>query len=245
MNLLHPGHHVFRIVNERNWGGGRSKLSEREIAARDRVINFGKYKGKMLGSLPSKYLKWVSKNLRAGHFEEWAKLADKVLEDPIYGDRIEWELALNVLSGNSCSSRRPTSAVCELQDISERFGWDNLDKVGWAKVDFDLLGTSKSARIPRLVHNVNQPPLVNLNPSPPPLPPLSRRMERRERQRMRLRTQPQPQPQSQQLHEDPIAEQDDNGKQNHDGIPNPFPGRQALLGRAIIHHSRHKQSHNI
>lgn len=122
------------------------------IPARDRSIDFGKYKGKMLGTLPSTYLKWVSKNLRAHDFEEWAKLADEVLEDPVYRDRIEWESAQKILNGDvvSTSSRIPQNAVSELLDISERFGWDNEDKLGWAKIDFGLLGTSKGGRIPRL-----------------------------------------------------------------------------------------------
>ncbi|XP_060669358.1 uncharacterized protein LOC107428220 isoform X3 [Ziziphus jujuba] len=121
-------------------------------AARDRVIDFGKYKGRMLGTLPARYLKWVSKNLRARDFEEWAKLADHVLQDPVYQDRIEWELAQNVLNGNSSSSSSSgnLSAVAELLEISERFGWDNNDKVGWSRVNFELLGTSKGGRIPRL-----------------------------------------------------------------------------------------------
>lgn len=122
------------------------------IPARDRAIDFGKYKGKMLGTLPSKYLKWVSKNLRARDFEEWAKLADEVLEDPVYRDRIEWESAQKILNGDvvmRSSSRIPQNAVSELLDISEKFGWDNEDKLGWAKIDFGLLGTSKGGRIPR------------------------------------------------------------------------------------------------
>lgn len=45
------------------------------IPARDRVIEFGKYRGKMLGTLPSRYLRWISKNLRARDFEEWSKFA--------------------------------------------------------------------------------------------------------------------------------------------------------------------------
>lgn len=110
----------------------------------------------MLGSLPSSYLKWVSKNLRARDFEEWAKLADQVLEDPIYKDRIEWEFAENVLNGNrsrAVSSPRAgdISAVSELLEISDRFGWDNNDKAGWGKINFELLGTSRGGRIPRLV----------------------------------------------------------------------------------------------
>ncbi|OVA19226.1 hypothetical protein BVC80_521g11 [Macleaya cordata] len=105
----------------------------------------------MLGTLPSKYLKWVSKTLRARDFEEWAKLADEVLQDPVYKDRLEWELAeitLNGDKGNGISGRNG-SAVSDLLDISERFGWDNEDKIGWSRIDFALLGTSKGGRIPR------------------------------------------------------------------------------------------------
>lgn len=107
----------------------------------------------MLGTLPSSYLKWVSKNLRARDFEDWAKLADHVLRDPVYQDRIEWELAQNVLNGNNFSSSSSSgnlSAVSELLEINERFGWDNNDKVGWSRVNFELLGTSKGGIIPRL-----------------------------------------------------------------------------------------------
>lgn len=99
----------------------------------------------MLGSLPSTYLRWVSKNLRARDFEDWAKLADQVLDDAVYRDRIEWESAENALSGN----RSNAGGVSELLGISERFGWDNDDKVGWSRVNLELLGTSKGGRIPR------------------------------------------------------------------------------------------------
>uniref|UniRef100_A0A6N2LPE3 Uncharacterized protein n=1 Tax=Salix viminalis TaxID=40686 RepID=A0A6N2LPE3_SALVM len=126
----------------------------------DRLIDFGKYKGKMLGTLPSTYLKWVSKNLRAGDCEQWAKLADHVLQDPVYKDRLEWEFADTVLNGNNNRSISGSSlskndggdgdsAVSRLLEISERFGWDNEDKVGWSRVNFELLGTSKGGKIPR------------------------------------------------------------------------------------------------
>ncbi|KAK4394973.1 hypothetical protein Sango_1651600 [Sesamum angolense] len=124
--------------------------NSKTIPARDRVIDLGKYKGKMLGSLPSNYLKWVSKNLRAGDTEEWAKLADEVLRDPVYRDRMEWELAEKMLNGNGARPNFRGNAVCELVEMSERFGWDNEDKEGWRKIDFGLLGTSKGGRIPRL-----------------------------------------------------------------------------------------------
>ncbi|PQP99289.1 uncharacterized protein Pyn_15323 [Prunus yedoensis var. nudiflora] len=106
----------------------------------------------MLGTLPSSYLRWVSKNLRAREFEDWAKLADQVLDDAVYKDRIEWELAENVLNGNR-SSALGAGGVSELLEMSERFGWDNNDKIGWSRVNFELLGTSRGGRIPRLRRN--------------------------------------------------------------------------------------------
>ncbi|KAF4388714.1 hypothetical protein G4B88_018991, partial [Cannabis sativa] len=127
-----------------------SKTKTQQIPARDRPIDFGKHKGKLLGTLPSNYLKWVSKNLRARDFEHWANLADQVLQDPLYQDRIQWEFAQNILEGNhrSSSISKPVSEL--LLEMSERFGWDNEDKVGWSRVDFELLGTSKGGRIPRV-----------------------------------------------------------------------------------------------
>nr|AFK36403.1 unknown [Lotus japonicus] len=231
--------------------GSNCKSGRREtaVAARDRVVDFGKYKGKMLGSLPSSYLKWVSKNLRAGDSEEWAKLADQVLGDPIYRDRIEWELALNVLNGNSSSSRQPTSirggAVSELEEISERFGWDNLDKIGWGKLDFDLLGTCKGGRIPRLVNlNLIQPKQQRVRDNHTPEPQPSRRTERRERRKMmKLRTQEEEaQAEQQQLnnnfhksHTHSHREEEQEQDVKNAPIANPFPGRQALLRRAMNH----------
>ncbi|KAH0920784.1 hypothetical protein HID58_020802 [Brassica napus] len=124
------------------------------LAARDTIIDFGKHKGKMLGSLPSSYLKWVSKNLRAGDTEYWAKLADQVLDDDVYKDRVEWEFAEKILHGSDESLKKSreeeVSSVSMLLEISERFGWDNEDKIGWSRVNFELLGTSKGGRIPRL-----------------------------------------------------------------------------------------------
>ncbi|XP_026659158.2 uncharacterized protein LOC103703998 isoform X2 [Phoenix dactylifera] len=127
----------------------RPKPKPQNLPARDRVIDFGKHKGRMLGSLPSNYLLWVSKNLRARNFEHWARLADEVLRDPVYRDRIEWESAERILNGDG---RRGSSEspVSDLLDISERFGWDNEDKASWARVDFQLLGTSMGGRIPRV-----------------------------------------------------------------------------------------------
>ncbi|PIA43866.1 hypothetical protein AQUCO_01800126v1 [Aquilegia coerulea] len=128
------------------------------LPARDRIIDFGKHKGKMLGTLPSKYLKWVSKNLRARDFEQWAKLADEVLQDPVYKDRLEWEFAENLLTGDNhihkgSSSSTTDTSVDDLLEFSQRFGWDYEDKLGWSRIDFSLLGTSKGCRIPRKNEN--------------------------------------------------------------------------------------------
>nr|XP_004488964.2 uncharacterized protein LOC101503340 [Cicer arietinum] len=202
--------------------------------ARDRVIDFGKYKGKMLGSLPSRYLRWISKNLRARDFEEWANLADQVLQDPIYGDRIEWEFAFNVLNGNNNTTARSSGADCELQEISERFGWDNNDKVGWSKVDFDLLGTSKGGRIPRLSHEAT----TDTQPNDPPPTSTStanrtKRMERRERQKIRLRINNTHKNEAQRH-----FEEEEEEEENNFNYSNPFPGRQSLLRKAINHRTQ-------
>lgn len=175
------------------------------LPARDRVIDFGKHKGRMLGSLPSAYLLWVSKTLRAGDSLHWAELADQVLADPIYKDRIEWESAERVLSGGNNANTLPrSSAVSSLLEMSERFGWDNEDRAGWARVDFGLLGTSKGGRIPRkkgegLVRRES-----------------GKREERRERRRSKRG-----------------EEVTWRGKSSSGGLGsgNPFPGRGALLDK--------------
>ncbi|KAI4355917.1 hypothetical protein L6164_004642 [Bauhinia variegata] len=248
----------------------RRKTSVAQVAqtipARDRVIDFGKYKGKMLGTLPSSYLKWVSKNLRARDFEEWAKLADQVLQDPIYKDRIEWELAENVLNGNklktvSCTRDAETSsAVSELLEMSERFGWDNKDKVGWSKINFEFLGTSKGGRIPRLSISMEKETNITKQKNGH-LEVLSegeaRRRERRGRQKMRKQAvfgesklrlkeksrgsfvnDPDPDAdkaeavyQSQKNMDMDLVEVDDKNLSVQNG--NPFPGRQSLLRKAF------------
>ncbi|MED6175632.1 hypothetical protein PIB30_080233 [Stylosanthes scabra] len=272
MNLLHHHRYVcfqFRKRNNHSYrpNGSNSVLLTNEKAewrlrmrckaeydgdremARDRIITFGKYKGKMLGSLPSRYLKWVSNNLRAGHFLEWAKLADQVLQDPIYRDRMEWELALNVLNGDthSHSLSSSSSAVSELLDISDRFGWDNQDKIGWSKVDFDLLGTSKGGRIPRGLAPLNNHTHPHPHPHPHPSASITlhksptRRMQRRERQKnTRLKAQAQAHAVhhcQQPINKKNVDYEDDGGGEmvrkkqhsNQNVIANPFPGRQALV----------------
>nr|POE52940.1 hypothetical protein CFP56_36115 [Quercus suber] len=179
-------------------------------------MDFGKYKGKMLGTLPSSYLKWVSKNLRARDFEEWAKLADQVLQDPVYNDRIEWEFAENLLNGSSFNvslSRNYESSVSELLEISERFGWDNKDKLGWSKVSFELLGTSKGGRIPRLSKNSGKERGLDVH-------------TKGEKKVEAL---------SKGCRDDVIRFQRDtkNGQEQKMESYNPFPGREALLRKVL------------
>ncbi|XP_010694488.2 uncharacterized protein LOC104907276 [Beta vulgaris subsp. vulgaris] len=150
-NSLHTFLSSSKLPNSQNSKCLRYKVTYASLPARDKTIDFGKYKGRMLGTLPSTYLKWVSSNLRARDFEEWAQLADQVLEDPVYKDRMEWESAQKLLNGDVLNvNSKPEGVVAELLEVSQRFGWDNEDKVGWSKIDFQLLGTSKGGRIPRV-----------------------------------------------------------------------------------------------
>ncbi|KAB1205696.1 hypothetical protein CJ030_MR7G017868 [Morella rubra] len=209
----------------------------------------------MLGTLPSNYLKWVSKNLRARDFEEWANLADQVLLDPVYKDRMEWEFAENLLNGNNNCSSRNESVVSELLEISDRFGWDNKDKVGWSKVKFELLGTSKGGRIPRANKTSEKQRHLDAKEGELKVEVSSRgeerRRARRERQRMKTEL----------VKEEKLGIKEesrggfgnriygksprDEGIRTHmettnDKDPmvdnyNPFPGREALLKKVLSH----------
>jgi hypothetical protein len=54
------------------------------------VIEFGKQRGQMLGTLPpTPYLRWVAAELDYGDTAPWADLACDILDDPIYIDRVE------------------------------------------------------------------------------------------------------------------------------------------------------------
>lgn len=222
--LLQPKPKALTVCVRRRNGSAAA------IPARDRVIGFGKHKGKMLGSLPSSYLKWVSKNLRAREFEEWAILADQVLEDPVYQDRIQWEFAQNILSG-SMSNTRATgdNVISELLEISERFGWDwdNAHKAGWRDVNFELLGTSKGGRIPR--RNKATATATETNPESKMMTKQNQNVSdgggtSRERRRDRLRVKRQQQSQSKSE-----AKTTPNAQIDNTRIRNPFPGRQTLL----------------
>ncbi|VAH72511.1 unnamed protein product [Triticum turgidum subsp. durum] len=108
-----------RIPLLRPLGAGAPGASSRP--ARDHVIDFGKHKGQMLGTLSPSYLRWVVAELDYGDTLVWACLAREVLDDPVYVDR----------------------------KMAERFGWEVSDEYGWGLLDFRLLGTSYGGRIPR------------------------------------------------------------------------------------------------
>ncbi|XP_021889011.1 uncharacterized protein LOC110807992 isoform X2 [Carica papaya] len=236
------------------WSSSHSKSeinsNKLTLAARDTIIDFGMHKGKLLGTLPSTYLRWVSKNLRAQDSEHWAKLADEVLRDPIYQDRIEWEFAERVLHGNSAaiSMARNENAVSMLLDISNRFGWDNEDKAGWAEVNFELLGTSKGGRIPRLLdgktNNIALKDKLMEQEREKAESVLSenskRRRERRQRTRIKRKGEL----------EEKMATRDESNKDASDDnsltmeVENPFPGRQALLKKCQTF-SKSKGSDNL
>ncbi|XBH87749.1 hypothetical protein VPH35_075152 [Triticum aestivum] len=132
-------------------GAGAPGASSRP--ARDRVIDFGKHKGQMLGTLPPSYLRWVVAELDYGDTAAWARLAREVLDDPVYVDRVEWEHAHRFLRGDSKFDYVYDDAGEDgdgpLQEMAERFGWDLSDEDGWGRLDFRLLGTSYGGRIPR------------------------------------------------------------------------------------------------
>jgi len=127
--------------------------SKSDFLPRDRFIPFGRHKGQRLGTLPSSYLKWASKNLKKTQFEDWALLADQVLNDPLYGDRIEWEYVQRMMEGDFGSSRirehMSDDIVADINEIAEKFDWDMEDHAGWSQVNLGLLGTSYGGRIPR------------------------------------------------------------------------------------------------
>ncbi|XP_006649374.1 uncharacterized protein LOC102719278 [Oryza brachyantha] len=164
--------------------------------ARDRVIDFGKYKGQMLGTLPPSYLRWVVAELDYGDTAPWATLARDVLDDPVYVDRDEWEHAHRFLRGDTDYDGDGEDGP--LQEMADRFGWDLSDEEGWSRLDFRLLGTSYGGRIPRRsgrrqTTSTSSPGgakkdfLFDMGSDPDG--PRGKRDERRERMRLRRETQ--------------------------------------------------------
>uniref|UniRef100_A0A7N0RBJ0 Uncharacterized protein n=1 Tax=Kalanchoe fedtschenkoi TaxID=63787 RepID=A0A7N0RBJ0_KALFE len=205
--------------------------------ARDRTISFGKHRGKMLGSLPSTYLQWISKNLRAGDTEHWATLADQVLEDPVYKDRIEWEFAEKVLNGDVLTTSASASSVEALLQISERFGWDNEDKIGWSTVNFELLGTSRGGRIPRVSDKGSGGGVGRLKKTAAKVRLESAEDRERERRREERRGRRAKGSLGNQV-ADGGGDDGESGGHTAAEIHNQFPGRESLLRKAMTGRQR-------
>jgi hypothetical protein len=157
------------------------------------VIDFGKYKGQMLGTLPPSYLRWVVAELDYGDTAPWARLARDVLDDPVYVDRVEWEHAHRFLRGDSkydyVYDDAQDGSDGPLQEMAERFGWDLSDEDGWSRLDYRLLGTSYGGRIPRKADRTSPRGGALFDSGAAAGPdgdgPKGKRDERRERMRMR------------------------------------------------------------
>lgn len=213
------------------------------------MIEFGKYKGRVLGTLPSNYLKWVSKNLRGRDFDEWAKLADQVLQYPVYKDRLEWESAERLLKGEVRASYSMTAqaVVDEVFEPSQRFGWDNEDKLGRGKVNFQLLGTSNGGRIPRVKEKkegeVGELKRVEAHVDHGKRLGGGAEMGKRELGREKLRMKRGVSKMNEGFGNVGGSEGRSNGKSEvgssdeNVGVSNPFPGRESLLRKALLRRS--------
>jgi Putative quorum-sensing-regulated virulence factor len=152
--LLLPLRRLRPILASSYDEGELSKLRKLFPRARDKKIEIGRYKGRMLGTLPSSYLKWLAdqEDNPAYDLYNWPLFAKIVLEDPVYQDRIEYEPALRIFEGGAKGNfilREDFDFMKAYRDIGDNNGWDWDDKEGWSKVNRDFIGTSFSGRIPR------------------------------------------------------------------------------------------------
>lgn len=143
--------------------------------ARDRVLDFGKNKGSMLGTLSSRYLRWMTKNLRGTMLDEWAEYAQETLDDPLYMDRIEWEKVEKLLVQShdlaQLSSSRDALAPARI------YGWDIDNEHAWSTVNFALLGTTKGGKIPRVPVVKEPKPKARTKRESKPNPPSTRTLK--------------------------------------------------------------------
>ncbi|GJP56473.1 hypothetical protein CLOM_g15542 [Closterium sp. NIES-68] len=128
-----------------------NRTGRRPVPPRDTPVTFGSwYKeavadrrpAPLLGSLKPGSLRWMMRQLAdSGDLAEWAELAETVLADPVYRDRLEW-----------CEYERRLhrdGAAAAVQYARDA-GWvDMTDTFAWSGVDMEMLGTSFTKPIPR------------------------------------------------------------------------------------------------
>lgn len=119
------------------------------VPARDVVIDFGKFKGSKMGTLPSSYLRWLTREVGQTRFGAWAEYAEEVLKDPYYRDRMEWESIEKLAIRGDRRKGGPPMGDAGVKGSMQALGWNLADRDGWTKVNFSLLGTSLGGIIPR------------------------------------------------------------------------------------------------
>lgn len=119
------------------------------ILARDVVIDFGKFKGCKMGTLPSSYLRWLVKESISSSLSVWGDHAQQVLHDPYYQDRLEWQTIEKLTVRGDMRRGGPPTGTAGVKDSMQALGWDLSDHSAWSHVNFSLLGTTLGGRIPR------------------------------------------------------------------------------------------------
>ncbi|KAI5067681.1 hypothetical protein GOP47_0018209 [Adiantum capillus-veneris] len=139
------------------------------LPARDVVIDFGKYKGCKMGTLPSRYLQWLVREAHHSSLTVWGDYAKQVLQDPYYKDRLEWQSIEKLGVRGEMQKGGPLAASAGVKGSMIALGWDLLDSSAWSKVNFSLLGTTVGGRIPR--KELNQLQSAIAKPKPKTVPP--------------------------------------------------------------------------
>lgn len=135
------------------------------IPARDVVIDFGKFRGSRMGTLPSNYLRWLIREAgldsTRSRLAVWGDYAKQVLHDPYYLDRLEWESIEKLAARGDLRKSGPPTGNIGVKGSMQALGWDLSDHNGWSQVNFSLLGTSLGGRIPRKQRNPSPEPTIS------------------------------------------------------------------------------------
>ncbi|MCO5566488.1 hypothetical protein L7F22_020165 [Adiantum nelumboides] len=131
---------------------------------RDVVIDFGKYKGCKMGTLPSRYLQWLIREAHTPSLTVWGDYAKQVLEDPYYKDRLEWQKIEKLSTRGEMRKDGPLTASVGVKGSMIALGWDLSDHNAWSKVNFSLLGTTIGGRIPRKESDPSSSAMAQLKP---------------------------------------------------------------------------------